>query len=88
MTEEMKGLTPIGPESLRQLTASAEMFNGVLTLHVKDLLTDPTFRRRVIDIVNEKVNIPVMPEAMEGKLFETMYDFAVSGIIGALESID
>ncbi len=84
----MEPLKPIGPESLRQLTASAEMFNGVLTQHVKDLLNDPTFRRRVIDVVNEKVNIPVMPESMEGRLFETVYDFAVSGIIGALETID
>ena len=88
MTEDIRGLTPIGPESLRQLTASAELFNGVLTKHVTDLLEDPTFRRRVIDIVNEKVNIPVMPESMEGKLFETMYDFAVTGIKSALEMVD
>ncbi|KKM68543.1 hypothetical protein LCGC14_1459790 [marine sediment metagenome] len=84
----MEPLKPIGPDSLRKLTASAEMFNGILTQHVKDLLEDPTFRQRVISVVNEKVNIPVMPESMEGKLFETIYDFAVSGIIGALETID
>ncbi len=84
----MEPLKPIGPESLRKLTSSADMFNGVLKKHVTDLLEDPSFRQRVIDVVNEKVNIPVMPESMEGKLFETMYDFAVAGIITALDTID
>ena len=88
MTEDIKAMTPIGPESLRKLEVSADLFNGVLTKHVSDLLLDPTFKQKVVDVVNEKINIPVMPESMEGKLFETVYDFAVTGIIAVLEKVD
>lgn len=78
----------IAPEDLRQLQASGELFNGVLTEHIQSLLTDPTFRQRVIDIVNGNVNIPILNEGLESQLFGQAYDFAVMGILSALKSID
>ena len=45
---------------------------------VEDKLNDPEVRKEVIDKWNASVNIPILNEKVEEKIFSAIYDSAVA----------
>ena len=85
---DVSAVTPIAADQLRKLQINGEHFGGSLTKHFKQLLEDPIFRKKVIDVVNDKVNLPMLSEGTEGRLFGQAYDWVTIAIIVALDKID
>ena len=85
---EMEKMELIPVESLRKLNVSADLFHGEVKKAVKGLLENPVFRGKVVDVVNKKVNLPLINESMEARLFEQAYDMVVSAIIAAVDLVD
>ena len=51
-----------------------------ITKWVEDKLDDPATKKKVIDKWNSDVNIPILSEAVEEKIFTAIYDSAVAVI--------
>tara|TARA_R100000781_G_scaffold113684_2_gene82735 strand:- start:1319 stop:1504 length:186 start_codon:yes stop_codon:yes gene_type:complete len=47
---------------------------------VAEKLDDPETRKKVVDRWNEEVNIPILNESTEEKIFAAIYDSAVAVI--------
>ena len=47
---------------------------------VEEKLDDPETRKKVVDRWNEEVNIPILNESTEEKIFAAIYDSAVAVI--------
>ena len=47
---------------------------------VAEKLDDPETRKKVVDRWNEEVNIPILNESTEEKIFTAIYDSAVAVI--------
>ena len=76
------------PENLRQIEVAGDVFGGELKKHIEALLTSPIFRQKVIDVVNKAVNLPILGEGTEARLFGQAYDWVVVAIITVLGKID
>jgi len=84
----IKAVPVIGPESLRQIEIAGDVFGGELKKHIEALLTSPIFRQKVIDVVNKAVNLPVLGEGTEARIFGQAYDWVVIAIVTVLGKID
>ena len=51
---------------------------GMIDGWVEDKLNDPEVRKEVIDKWNASVNIPILNEKVEEKIFSAIYDSAVA----------
>ena len=51
-----------------------------ITKWVEEKLDDPETKKKVIDKWNADVNIPILSEAVEEKIFTAIYDSAVAVI--------
>ena len=70
------------------LQENADLFDGALKDAFVNLLNNEKFRKRVVDLVNENVNLPILSESIEEKLFTQAYDWVSLAIIAALDKID
>ena len=55
-------------------------FKNMIEEWVEKKLDDPATRKQVIDRWNEEVNIPILNEKTEEKIFAAIYDSAVAVI--------
>lgn len=78
----------INIDLLRGLQENADAFDGELKAAFADLLNSRTFRDKVVDLINENINIPIIGERTEGRLFGQAYDWVALAIIAALDRVD
>ena len=53
-------------------------FKGMIQEWVEKKLDDPATKKEVVDNWNKAVNIPILNEATEEKIFAAIYDSAVA----------
>lgn len=58
---------------------------GKIMSNIDERLDDPAVRKKVIDKWNESVNIPILNENTEEKIFAAIYDKAVEVIKSVLK---
>lgn len=78
----------VDPDLLRGLQENADLFDGELKAAFTDLLNSQSFRKKVVDLINENINIPIIGERTEGRLFGQAYDWVALAIIAALDRVD
>ena len=78
----------IEPGLKTALQANANAFGGELKQAIQDLLNSRSFRETVIEMVNENVNIPILSESTEAKLFGQAYDWVALAMVVAIDKID
>lgn len=52
---------------------------------VRDVFKSDSFQKRLVKEVNEHINVPMVPEAIEGTMFSSLYDVIENAVVGALE---
>jgi len=50
-------------------------------------LASDAFQERVVEEVNERVNIPMVPEAVEATAFDTVYELVQGVAVGAVDRL-
>jgi len=66
-----------------KLSAAGALAKRVLIPIILKRLQNPAFRDRILDKLNEKIDLPRLTEAEEKKVFGNIYD-ALDGVLLAL----
>jgi hypothetical protein len=54
---------------------------------VRKVLKSDAFQERVVEVVNDAINVPMVPEALEATAFDTVYDLVQRVSVAAVDRL-